>query len=262
MHGFGFNKYQNKFFIIFSYLLELFTSLITSKYICVSQLDINTGHKLFPKFKTKSKLIRAGISDNYLNNKIIKNNNLKFNLNNKNYTFGTIACFKAQKNLFDLLKAFNKIIKNNKKNINYKLEIIGDGELKNKILDYINNNNLNNYIILHGWQEENNIIKILANWNCFVLSSLWEGLPCSIIEARALKLPVISYNTGGIPEVIFNNLNGFLCEQNNWNKLSDYMLKISIDKNLYHKLSEHPDNLNQFSYKTMLDSHMNLYKNL
>ena len=59
----------------------------------------------------------------------------------------------------------------------------------------------------------------MLNWHAFVLSSLWEGLPCAIVEARLLKLPVLSYNTGGIRDVIQHGKNGYLYHQKDWQKL-------------------------------------------
>ena len=52
--------------------------------------------------------------------------------------------------------------------------------------------------------------------NAFILTSLWEGLPCAVIEARLQKLPVLAYDTGGIHDVIFNGSNGFLYTPKEW----------------------------------------------
>lgn len=201
IHGFGFHPYQNKLVWFATYFLELITSLITTHYICVSSEDVKIGRKLFPKFEKKHSIIRAAIEWDkfYAASKIVPSINEK-----EQFIFGTVSCFKKQKNLFDLLKAFKKV---NEKNKNCRLEIIGDGILRNSIEEWITQNNLDNYIILHGWQD--NVAQFMINWNTFVLSSLWEGLPCAIIEARLLKLPVLAYDTGGIHDVILQGENGF-----------------------------------------------------
>ncbi len=194
IHGFSFNLYQNKLIWLFFYLIELFNSMITTKFICVSSQDFQAGCEIFPNFKNKTQIIRAAtIYPSYPN---LNSSNLK-SINNSQITIGTIACFKTGKNLFELLKAF-KFAK--KINPNLKLEIIGDGPLRLDLHNYLLANKLNPYIKLLGWQLDP--IKYAKNWDLFVFSSLWEGLPCVIIELCDLKIPIISYNTGGICDLI------------------------------------------------------------
>ena len=316
IHGYGFNQYQPKLVALIIYLLELITSLITTDYVCVSELDLKTGVKLFPGFKRKAQLIRAGVDDQLFMDygsihpvftsrfrqgthherrrittstyKRTKENiyseqdvpsaycidlsckfsrcvrgecSSKLEERSRTYrtiTFGTVACFKPQKNLFDLLRAFHHL-KILDPAGNYKLEIIGDGELRLAIETWIRAHNLQNYIILHGWQAPENLPKIMAQWHCFTLSSLWEGLPCAIVEARCLKLPVLAYNTGGISELIFNSKNGFLYPQGDWLGLAHGMYNLSHDHVLYQKLSDYPDDLSSYSYSYMAQAHIEIY---
>ena len=75
----------------------------------------------------------------------------------------------------------------------------------------------------------------MMTWHAFVLSSLWEGLPCAIIEARLLKLPVLSYNTGGIHDVIINGENGFLYKQRRLAITGPWHAFLFGDKKIYLK---------------------------
>jgi glycosyltransferase involved in cell wall biosynthesis len=254
IHGFGFNQHQSWFKWLPIYLLEFLTNFITTHYICVSSEDVKTGLKLFPNFAKKHSIIRASIDWEkfYIPAKKIKNID-----QNKEFVFGTISCFKEQKNLFDLLKAFKYVHENNPKT---KLEIIGDGALRKDIESWINKNNLQKIIKLHGWQNE--VKSIMIEWNTFVLTSLWEGLPCSIVEARMLNLPVISYNTGGIHDIIIPNVNGLLYPQKDWLKLANGMLKISKDNAIYSKFQLYRDDLSDFNSKKMIQEHIQLYKEI
>jgi glycosyltransferase involved in cell wall biosynthesis len=249
IHGYGFNQYQPKLVAGAIYFLELITSFVTTDYVCVSELDLTIGAKLFPGFKRKAKLIRAGVDDQLF---------VAAKVDGANFTFGTVACFKPQKNLFDLLRAFNHLKILDPAN-NYKLEIVGDGALRSEIETWINAHNLQNNIILHGWQAPEKLPSIMAQWHCFTLSSLWEGLPCAIVEARCLKLPVLAYNTGGISEIIFNNKNGFLYVQGDWLGLANGMYNLAHDHKLYQKLSNYPDDLSSYSYSYMAQAHIDLY---
>lgn len=255
IHGYGFNKYQPKLIAAIIYLLELITSLVTTDYICVSELDLKTGIKLFPRFKSKAQLIRAAVDDQLFMGARLA----KITPDYKLFIFGTVACFKKQKNLFDLLQAFKYLKTNNLNNYNYRLEIVGDGELRLELEAWIKTNNLENYIILHGWQTPENLLNIMCLWQVFTLSSLWEGLPCAIVEARCLKLPVLAYNTGGISEIIYNSKNGFLYQQGDWLGLAEGMHKLAHDSLLYQKLSTYPDDLSHYNYNYMGQAHEKLY---
>ena len=190
IHGFGFNPYQNKLIWLIFYLIELVTSLITTHFICVSSQDQKAGSEIFPNFNKKSTIIRAAT----LPKPQSRESKPKAS---SGPTFGTIACLKTGKNLFELMKAF-KMAKYRHEDA--KLEIIGSGPLKPHIVAWINENNLQNSIYLLGWIE--NPISYAQNWDMFVFTSLWEGLPCAIVEASDLKIPIIAYNTGGISDLI------------------------------------------------------------
>lgn len=270
VHGFGFHDHQNKIAWFINYFLELITSFITTHYVCVSCQDVKTGMKLFPNFSKKNSIIRAAVEyekfyipakkelESDINNSRANNSRVNYLQENKQpFIFGTIGCFKKQKNLFDLFNAFEYAYLQNH---NIKLEILGDGHLRPDLEKWILEHDLKNKIILHGWQED--VPSFMANWNAYVMSSLWEGLPCAIIEARLLKLPVLCYKTGGIHEVITNGQNGFLYPQKNWKELACGMLAISKNKFLYKKMQEHEDDLSDFNNNNMINNHIDLYKNL
>lgn len=244
VHGFGFHEHQNKLYWAINYLLELATSFITTHYICVSEKDRFTGKKLFLKFNKKSHLIRAAID----NEKFVAARKLKQN-NKEKFIFGTVACFKPQKNLFDLLTAFKTV---NQNNPNTYLEIIGDGILRSKIELWIEENSLTNKVKLLGWQD--NVAQIMAEWNAFVLSSLWEGLPCAVIEARILGLPVVAYDVGGISEIIKSGQNGWIVRPKDICGLAEVM-EIAIKNNN----KNNSENLEQFYKQTMVSKHLDLY---
>ena len=260
VHGWGFHSHQSWPLYLLSYFLEFCTSFITTHYVTVSQADITLGIKKIPFFLKKQTLIRAAISPEFTQN-LAHMTVQKFTQNK--FIFGTVACFKPQKNIFDVLHAF-KVTRDclnlYKTPITCCLEIIGDGELRPEIETWITENNLQNVIILHGWQDH--VAPIMKNWNCFVLTSLWEGLPCAIIEARCLKLPVITYAVGGISDVIKHDQNGFLCAPHQIKTFAHYMFSLVTNQALYQRLSNYHDNLEDFTQEAMLEQHRTLYKNI
>ncbi|MBT3456305.1 glycosyltransferase [bacterium] len=255
VHGYSFHSHQKKMVWVAHYVLEFLTSLITTHFVCVSSYDVKLGIKLFPRFEKKHSIIRAAIEDEKFAIPVKKTN--PFPENGKPFIFGTTSCFKQQKNLPDLLKAFKAVYT---KNPNVKLEIIGDGIMRKEIERYIKENQIGHVVVLHGWQE--NVVSIMENWHAFVMSSLWEGLPCAIVEARLLHLPIISYDTGGIHDVIINSKNGLLFKQYDWKSLAGGMHSISTNQQTHKKMAFYEDDLESFKTETMISEHIELYKNI
>lgn len=250
IHGYAFHNYQRYWASLLIYCIELVTSFITTHYICVSSADMQSGSQLFPFFSTRSTIIRAGIDWDQFSLPIIDKNTEPF-------IFGTVACFKPQKNIFDLLNAFALT---HQKYPFTQLVIIGDGLLRKAFQKWIDNHALNHAITLLGWQ--NNVASFMQHWHVFTLSSLWEGLPCAIVEARKLGLPVISYDIGGIRDVIFHGHNGLLYQPHNWQALAYGMQILCENKTFYNQLAHYKDNLDDFNYAAMIRQHHDLYKTL
>lgn len=255
VHGYALHHYQSWFSWLSVYLIELITSLITTHYICVSSEDVKTGMRLFPRFSNKHSIIRAAVDTEQFF--IPAKKTIWVQQPEKPFVFGTVSCFKKQKNLIDLLKAFASVYE---KNNNTRLEIIGDGILRPQLESWIKEHNLNNAVVLHGWKH--NVAEYMQTWNVFVLSSLWEGLPCAIVEARLTQLPVVAYNTGGIHDVIFHNENGLLVQQKAWQELASHMHTLTKNSKLYNKLRTYNDDLEMFSYSHMIKQHKQLYQKM
>lgn len=85
------------------------------------------------------------------------------------------------------------------------LYIIGDGELKDKLLTQVKNENLQDKVFLLG--AKSNPYKYLKSADIFVLTSLFEGFPTVLLEALACKLPIISSDCANGPREILA-LNG------------------------------------------------------
>lgn len=255
VHGFGFNNYQSKARWLIIYFLELITAIITTKFICVSQKDRDEGAKLFPHFQKKSLIIRAAVDYKTFYKPSF---NISYTPKNE-IIIGSISCFKPQKNLFDLLKAFEsaRTLLAVMHGISCRLQIIGDGTQRTQLEEWIIDHHLTQYITLLGWQHD--VKPWLQTWDIFTLSSLWEGLPCSVIEARLSKVPVVAYNVGGISEIIIPEKNGLLIEPGNWQNLSTAFITLASDQKLLHTLGIHEDNLVAFSNSFMIAKHYNFY---
>lgn len=132
----------------------------------------------------------------------------------------TVGRLHPQKNQKLLINAFKQIAD---KIPEYTLEIYGDGELKEELQNLIDGLNLSNRVFLMGTSKE--IHKLIYDAALFVLSSDYEGLPNTLIEAMALGIPSISTDCrpGGARQIIDDTVNGIIVERNNVEKLAEAM---------------------------------------
>lgn len=169
---------------------------LTDKYICVSKYDYNIG--------IRDKVIRdpkkACVIYNGIDYKVNNPNSKKITYPIK---FIMTARFSKQKDQISLIKAFSRM--NNEK---WKLTFVGDGPTIDEAKEMVNHYGLSNKINFVGFQK--NVNKFLDENDVFVLSTHYEGLPISIIEAMSHAMPVIASDVGGNSELVVNNKNGFL----------------------------------------------------
>jgi glycosyltransferase involved in cell wall biosynthesis len=109
-----------------------------------------------------------------------------------------------------------------------KLLIIGDGEEKERLQGYVNQNKVDNVTFM-GFVERSKLNDLIRASRFVVLPSQWyENSPSTIYESFALGKPVIGSRIGGIPELIEDGINGLLFEPKNVDELAEKI------KYLYH----------------------------
>lgn len=168
----------------------------------------------------------------------------------------TISGLNHSKNLFTLIEAINILIKNN---INVHLNILGDGPLKEALINKINEHNLSNHISLLGFSDK--VIQYLDSSSIYVHPASNEGFGIAVIEAMQRYCAVIVSNAGALPEIVTNNVNGLIAEvfdSNDWAKKIEFLLNHQelIDRlgtNAYSTANQN------FSTNKYVDEHQKLY---
>lgn len=122
---------------------------------------------------------------------------LEIQLSDPAFKFVSTGRFTHQKGFWHLIKAFAKV---HGQNPNTKLVLIGDGELKDKIVKLIKELHVDDSVILPGFRKD--VFAIESKCNAYVMSSLFEGFPNALTEAMCLGLPIISTDCKSGPKEI------------------------------------------------------------
>ncbi|GHE89377.1 glycosyltransferase [Thalassotalea profundi] len=109
------------------------------------------------------------------------------------------------------------------------LDILGEGPMKNVLIDKIKANNLQHVIKLHGSVPLPTVADYIRSASALVLPSYREGVPNVLLESFACGTPVIATCVGGIPEVVNEDV-GILVEDKNSEQLANAMLE-ALNKN-------------------------------
>ncbi len=122
---------------------------------------------------------------------------------------GRLSDQKNQKALVEICKKLKEA------RVKFLCKIIGEGENRKLLEDMISLYDLTDDVILLGPQTQNTVFDELSKTDVFVLTSISEGIPVCLMEAMAMKVPVVSSNVNGIPELIDDEKDGFLCDVDN-----------------------------------------------
>jgi len=199
--------------------------------VCVSKQVKKHLLKYYKLKENKIFVIHNGIDiSKYFTQKQNGKLRKEFNISLNTILVGTVARLHKQKGIKYLIEAAEKVLKKYKK---IKFIIVGDGEIKEDLLKIISIKNLGKYIIFAGFRTD--IKDILADFDIFVLPSLWEGLPNALLEAMATGLPCIATNVSGNAEVINNDVTGVLIPSKDAEMLSKAIEKLIVSGKEYRK---------------------------
>lgn len=119
-----------------------------------------------------------------------------------------------------------------KTDYDFSLDIVGDGPLKDEIINLIQQCELQEQVTFHGYKPYEYLIDLMYRCDVFIQASRTgadnrkEGTPMVIVDAMATGMPVISTKHSDIPEIVLDDVTGYLAEENHLESLKACLQKI------------------------------------
>ena len=173
------------------------------------------------------------------------------------FTIIHIGRFMDVKNHSLLLHSFSRFAEHHPE---ARLQLIGDGELRHNMEQLAAELGIAQKVCFAGLQ--NDIFPWLHHADVFILSSKYEGMPMTLIEAMGTGLPVIAARVGGIPDIITDGEEGILTELDSeqiaaaMEKMMDEEFRRICGEKARKKAAE------QFGAETMAEKYIQLYQKL
>ncbi|HPW97517.1 MAG TPA: N-acetyl-alpha-D-glucosaminyl L-malate synthase BshA [Flavobacterium sp.] len=166
-----------------------------------------------------------------------------------------ISNFRKVKRIPDVIQIFNKI----QQKIPAKLMMVGDGPEKEKAEALCQKLGIQDKVIFFG--NSNEIDKILSYSDLFLLPSETESFGLAALEAMAWSVPVVSSNSGGLPEVNFEGVSGYLSDVGNVDDMAENALKILENETILNEFKANALSVaKQFDIKNILPLYEDLYR--
>jgi glycosyltransferase involved in cell wall biosynthesis len=140
---------------------------------------------------------------------------------------GTLTCLKPQKAPLDFVDAASAAYAENDR---LRFFIAGDGELKPRVTARIEEHGLQEVIKPLGWRTD--VVDLLHATDVFLLTSHFEGLPRTVLQAMAAGVPVVATAVDGTPEVVEHGETGLLVPPSNPRAAAAAILRMVGDRAL------------------------------
>ena len=156
-----------------------------------------------------------------------------------------------------------KLIQDSSEFKDWKLHIVGDGELKEKIENKIRDLNLTNSIILKPFTKD--VESEYLSASIYAMTSHFEGLPMVLIEAQSYALPTISFDIAtGPSDIIEDDKSGYLIKDNDLNEYANKLKTLMQDENLRAKMGAKSKEIvkSKFSKDVVMKQWMELFERI
>lgn len=259
VHGWSFHQDQNKLIYNLRAWSEKLICKKSKQVICVSESNHQSGVETFGLGRN-CHVIENGINLTRFDvNKLLKDIRKELNIPKNQFIIGFIGRITTQKAPLDFVKSITIA---NAQDPDIKGLLIGEGDMKQEVVDYIRQNKLENCFYLSDFRTD--IPDVLQAIDVFCLPSLWEGLSIALLEAMAMGKAIVVTPTDGTREIIENYKNGLIVPYKQPHKIAEAFLEYKNNKQLKDTCSKNALNLIKERFDSMRVSQevTNIYKSI
>ncbi len=183
----------------------------------------------------------------------------EFSFSPDDFLVGIVAALEDHKGHTYLFQA-TRLVRQHSPHI--RLIVVGSGSLRLELEAQVHELGIEDIVFFLGFRED--MPRILASLDLFVLSSHLEGLGSSLLDAMASRLPVVATRTGGIPEIVLHGETGLLVPPRDPQAMAEAIIQVYHDRNLANYLAQkgHDFVRRHFSVEAMAEKVIELYFDL
>lgn len=175
---------------------------------------------------------------------------------------GVVGRLVPIKNHRMFIDAARIVLKETPPGYDIKFLIIGDGEMREELIDYVRDNGVSDNFIFTGWRKDLN--RIYTDLDVVVNCSVNEGTPVSLIEAMLSARPIVATDVGGTRDIIFDPNIGYLVKSGDKFGMALSIIKMLVNKSDAEKMGLEARKYARGIYRKerLAEDLKKLYKNL
>jgi glycosyltransferase involved in cell wall biosynthesis len=229
VHGWSFNDTQPAIQRRTYTVLERLTARVTDRLIVVSARNREKGLALGIGRPEQYEVIHSGIDIEHFRRPQTDREQVRRTLGfgPDHRVVGTIACLKPQKAPLDFVRAAAAA---HARDGSLRFFVAGDGELRGEMESLVDRLGLRSVVRLLGWRRD--VVDLFHAMDVFLLPSLFEGLPRSVLQAMAAGVPVVATAVDGTPEVVLDRKTGLLVPPGRPEIAAERLLELTDDAEL------------------------------
>lgn len=192
-------------------------------------------------------------------NKIIEDNLIKKLHQENKFVIGNIGRLSEQKGMEYFIKAIPNVIE---RHPDARFVIIGSGEDENKLHELAREKRVKEYLYFLGYR--NDVQNLICQMDFLVLSSLWEGLPLTPIEAYSVGKTIVATAVDGTVEIVRDEVDGLLVESRNENEIANkinWLIENPEEKKKY-EIRARERFEEKFSFERLSQAYVSYYERL
>lgn len=260
IHGWSFSSNMPRALRLAYRAVEYACSPLTDHFISVSSRDLALGERLHIVRGGNGSVIRSGIDLAEFRYVAADRDAVRheWGVSPDDVLVVNISNFKAQKAPLDFVRAASLAARQEPR---LRFAFVGDGELRAEVEHARSSLGLSDRLILAGWRRD--IPRVLRASDIVALTSLWEGLPRTVVQARACGRTVVATAVNGTPEIIEDGVTGFLVRPRDVESMAQAFVMLARDAGLRARIGANAARgLEAFDATTMVLQQEALYQRL